>query len=209
MFQLKLAVLPVLAVALAGCATISKDAFLHDGASLHRYERPLDEVLVEAKKVLEERGYVFRAGFGEKRLASEWKEEMGSSTIAASYSRYLVEGFSIDDKRCQIRVHRQTARSGGASVHDSEADSLDRSNTEAATASDSPGGAARASTLNVATTTTTRSESATKDYAAELSGKRAENATVSRDLQIEWLLMQRLAPEDAQELQQVADAKFK
>lgn len=183
-----------LALFATGCATMTKETFILESAGAHVFEYSSPQVLDEAEKMLKERGYSVRRSAEQHALVTEWKEEMASSSIAGSMTRYLVEVFPIAPQQSRVRVTRNSATSQTAQSVSSMGVAATDSAGESSTVNDS------------------RSMAAAREYASGAQGgsrRSVGNATQTRDLPFEWELMKRMEPEDAKELEAVASDKFR
>ncbi len=194
----------VLAVPLvAGCATMQKDAFIKEQAGDYAYAMPVAQVWPHVGAMLKEPGYTYREAPGRFLLVTEWKEENGASSIAASFSRYMVEGQPIDDEHCRVRFIRNTMTSqsaGGDAVLSSQQRQASQATGGRSIGAPSEGGGPEGSASAEGATATIQSGSM---------GRTGTAAAGVRDLNAEWLLMQRVAPEDAKEIQDEADHRFR
>lgn len=162
---------------LSGCATRLREAFIQERAGEYVYELPVERVWPHVAALLDEQGYSFKQDLANGQLVTEWKEDMGASSIAASYTRYLVVAARLDGTHCRVQFLRFTrTQGGGAGGYDSSS---------------------------------ARIAAATAQAANNAGGVRTRTASRSRDLHAEWLLMQRVAPEDAEELRTAANARFR
>ncbi len=166
---------------LAGCAALQRESFIKEQAAGYVYEMPIEQVWPHVKTMLKEQGYTYREAPGRFLLVTEWKEENGASELGASFSRYMVEGQKLDDTHCRVRFLRNTMTS--APTGDMTMTSTQR---HAIQATASANAAARGTP-----------------------GRAGTAAAGARDLHAEWLLMQRVVPEDAEEIQDEADRRFK
>jgi hypothetical protein len=190
-----------LALALApACAGAARDAYVHEQAAKVVYERPADDVLTAAKALLAEEGYSGRAAAGGRVFVTEWREQIAGSAIAATYTRYLVEVREVAPGRTVARFLRST-RSAGASGQGvgqagaAQMAGMSSLHTESGASRDNavpegPSAAARGGTGLVG---------GPEERAALLDGK--------RDLEMEWRLLGRLAPDRARALEAEAHAK--
>ncbi len=182
------------AVLLAGCATWQKENFVKEQAGVYVYEMPVEQVWPQARAMLTEQGYTYRELPGRFLAVTEWKEENGSSEMGASFSRYMVEGQKIDDTHCRVRFLRNTmlsAPTGDMAMTSTERHAAQSTAAANAAAQGTAGRAGPAAT------------------AQGRAGRTATAAEGVRDLHAEWLLMQRVVPEDAEEIQDEADRRFK
>jgi len=161
---------------LTGCAGLQREGFIHEQAGDFIYDVPVEQVWPHVLTLIEEQGFSFREDRSRHLLTTEWREEMSSSSIAASFTRYLVEAVKLDASHTRVRVFRNSmSMSGGPGVVEGR-----------------------------------RYAEAARNYAnAPASGRLARSATGTRDLRMEWELLQRVSPTDAAELQQVAEARFR
>ncbi len=159
-----------------GCAGLQRDAFIHQQAGDYVYAVPVQTVWPHVLELIGEEGFSIREEPGRNLLTTEWREEMSSSTIAASFTRYLVEAVALDDGHTRVRIIRHSMTvGGGPGFVDGD-----------------------------------RHAAAARAYAnPSPTGRAARTSSGARDLRMEWLLLRRVAPTDAAELQQLAEARYR
>ncbi len=196
-------VLALAAPLVAGCATMQKDTFIKEQAGDYVYAMPAAQVWPHVGAMLKEQGYSYREAPERFLLVTEWKEENGASSMAASFSRYMVEGQPIDDEHCRVRFIKNTMTSrpvGGDDVLTSQQrQAAQATGGRSIGAADGSGGGPEGAARYEGSTATVQSGSM---------GRTGTAAAGVRDLNAEWLLIQRVAPEDAKEIQDEADQKF-
>jgi uncharacterized lipoprotein len=180
----------------AGCTTVTRQSFIESEVGKFEYEKPLAEVWPYAKQVLQEEGYSYRESDADKVLATEWKEAMAGSQVAASYTRYLVQGYETKDEdgtvHSQVRFTRHSMTSGGMGSSTNIVGGTDPNTGE------------------VSSGTQSYAQSQTAAAATGMTGDRnTGGANTARDLRLEWMLMQKADPENAKLLQKYAEQNYK
>ncbi len=106
-----------LSVLLGACASAGREARLDDAMRGHVYERPLAEVLAEARAMLEEQGFRFREeeANGIHVVATDWLGEDEASAQAARWTRLLVLGKSLGERRSLVHIYSAVRVAGGDS----------------------------------------------------------------------------------------------
>lgn len=166
----------VAVVVLSGCAGLQRETFIHEQVGEYIYDRPITQVWPHVVGLMGEEGFSFKKHPTQYLLTTEWKEEMSSSSIAASFTRYLVEAVPLGEDHTRVRIMRNSMSMGGG-----------------------PG-----------VVEGPRHVAAARAYATPTNGGRnAAAASGTRDLRMEWELLKRAAPDDAAELQEVADGRFR
>jgi uncharacterized lipoprotein len=159
---------------LSGCAGVQRDTYIRERAGEYVYEKPAAEVIQGAAAMLKEQGYTVRIDPSGLLLMTEWKEEMGASQIASSFSQYMVRGLALDASNSRVQFYRiNRSTSGGPNME----------------------------------STSARNASMVQQGAHSM--ERSAQQGGARDLAAEFMLMQRLAPEDAKDLEAEATERFK
>lgn len=97
------ATLLVLALA-PGCAA-HKQNQMHERAGKHVYTRPLPEVWAHVQPLLEARGFAVRSSEGYE-LVTEWREDIVTTQGKTSFTRYLVRGTALSPTSCTVHLYR-------------------------------------------------------------------------------------------------------
>lgn len=195
-FLVRVALFAIAAVALlvgAGCATMNRENYVHDRAGQIVYERPMPEVWAGTLQMLTEDGFSGRGAEGSYVHVTEWKESEGGSLSTRTYTRYLVEGKQLGQNRSAIRFTKATRNAGASSAGMGNADP----NTHAGMAQVGPPtqSNSRLSAQNMG------------QNSGEGIGK-ASLASGTRDLAMEWRLLQRLDPQKARAIEAEALKKY-
>lgn len=98
------------AAALLGCAGMQREGYVKERTAQHVYAMPLAEIWPVAKALLREKGFVGRDS-GAGRYETEWREDMGASAMAASWTRYLLVGHDLPDGGSQLLAFKATRSS--------------------------------------------------------------------------------------------------
>lgn len=106
---------------LSGCATVQRDNYIRERAGEYVYELPAAEVVKGAAAMLKEQGYDVKADPSGLVVMTEWKEEMGASQVAASFSQYLVRGLAVDQANSRVQIYRNNRSSSGGPNMESSA----------------------------------------------------------------------------------------
>jgi hypothetical protein len=99
------ALIAALAWAAGGCAAmtaITRDTYIRDRTAQVVYPMPLEEVWPAARELLSEQGYNGIEAPGSYQYESEWREEMGPSRIAGTFTKYLVQGTRMPNDHCRV-----------------------------------------------------------------------------------------------------------
>lgn len=187
----------LLALFLFGCAGLQRDSFVRERAAEFVYTRPLREVWTHVAALLSTQGYALHATEDPLVLETDWREELTGSTAATVWTRYQVIG-KESNRRCAIRILRST-RSG-----DSTNDRRSDARMPAADTSDSIS-AQRAAAMRSAPS---EEPSDGKPETVRDSGKAAK-VSGTRDLSLEWVLLQRVDPDAAARIYSDAEARFR
>lgn len=203
-------VLASLAVLLPGCATMQRENFVRERAGEYVYDKPLDEVWPHVRALLVAQGYVPVARSEPNQLDTEWREETAGGSGATTWSRYRVVGSETGGQSKVVFL--KNTRSGGSGMPAAPRDDLDNAGT----------GGEDKGTRKTATAgryTQGEREGGDADYDARpteetrpdslRAGTRKDPVTGTRDLAMEWLLLQRVAPEAASTIYSDAEAKFR
>lgn len=96
-----------LCVLLGACAPVGRGARLDERMRDYVYQRPLAEVLAEARAMLGEQRFRFREeeANGIHVVATEWLGEDEASAQAARWTRLLVIGKSLGDGRSVVHIY--------------------------------------------------------------------------------------------------------
>lgn len=188
-----LALAAAAALPLAACVAVQKDTSVRAQLADYAYPLPPEEVWPGVTGLLKEHGYPFVEDPSTFVLATDWKEEMGGSEVSGVWTRYLVQGTRLDDDRSAIRFLRESKTAHDEKRH--QAGLGDNGNAPAKEFLESREGyeGTSASTLSYLS----------QNNAGSLK-RGAVDAThqgLTRDFHMEWLLLQRLAPEHARALE--------
>lgn len=209
----------LLALALAatvGCAAHRQHTFLMEHAGQHVYSRPLSEVWPEVLGLLQARGFGVQDS-GEYVLVTDWREDIASAQGKGSYTRFMVKGTALSPTSGTVHVYRLTSvvkdsgvgRGVGQNAGTWEGEP-DRSARLSDTGSDRSKSADQSAPRPKA-----QCEGGTNCLSTlpTTSGNRSsfelevDSARGSRDLGLEWELVQRVEPDVASRLQAQASAQ--
>lgn len=189
MRPLAVPLLALAVVATAGCSAWRRENHLRDRAGQHVYQQPLEAVWPQAMQLIREEGYTGKEVPGAFLYQSEWKEELAGAVT--HYTRYLVEGRPAQGAGCTVHFIKVTRSSGGGA----------------------PGGARQAEDINLESARSPGSQAgmagSEQNKAAPLSAGATPPRGGSRDLMMEWRLLQRVDPERAGAIEAEADGKPK
>lgn len=195
MRPMRRALLSVLFLSLTvfGCAALQRETRARELAGNYVYERPLAEIWPHVAALLIEQGHTPRETEQPYVLQTDWKAEVAGSPTSGIFSRYLVVG-KDGGGRSSVRFHRSTRRSEHADRNITDV-RHDRPVTK-----DQQGGRS-AEQARYGDTDTGSALEHEEEQVAEIAGRRsttgAPEPSGSRDLQMEWLLLQRVDPEGA------------
>jgi hypothetical protein len=195
-FLRRVALFVVAAIALVsglGCASMNRENYIHQKASEIIYERPMPEVWTAAQQMLTEDGYSGRQAPEGWVYITEWKENTGGSLATRTYTRYLVEGRPLGQTKSSIRFVKATRSAGASSAGMGNADP----NTHAGMSNLSAGG-----------TSESKISSQNMAQSQEGIGGKTSLASGTRDLEMEWRLLQRIDPQRAKSIEAEAVRKY-
>jgi len=188
----------LLAVFLFSCAGVQRDSFVRERAAEFVYARPLREVWPHVAALLSAQGYAVHATEDPLVVETDWREELTGSTAATVWTRYQVTG-KESDGRCAVRILRSTR--SGDSTDDRRADAripaVDRSESISAQ---------RAGAMQITPSSSEPGDA--KPETVRDSGKEAK-VSGTRDLSLEWMLLQRVDPDAAAKIYSDAEARFR
>lgn len=183
-------------ILLSGCAAMQRESRAREFAAEHVYPLPLAEVWPHAVALLSAQGYTSHRAAGEHLLETDWKQEVSGARESGAWSRYVVVGKDGGDS-CVVRILKNTRQVESAQRVSETADDQVATN-------DGTGG--RSVERSIYGTSTDASGPLRKDEeesqgiaAGRSSGAATQGDKVTgiRDLQMEWLLIQRADPTGA------------
>jgi hypothetical protein len=195
--RILLFVLAVIALVFAtGCAATNRETFMRERAAEYVYRRPMAEVFAAAEKLLADEGYTGRESKNSWVFITEWKEDGGGSNISSNYSRYLVEGKELGPNQSLIRIThmvRSTASesTGSADLSGNTHGMSPNIGSKGADADPKEGGGVPST-----------------EGPAGAFNKKAGVASSSRDVAMEWKLLQRLEPQQAKAIEREAYEQY-
>jgi hypothetical protein len=190
------------AVALAAlslaCSGVQRDTFVRQKAAEYVYPLPVEKVWPHVRALMDEQGYSYREDGSGRALTTEWKEEMSTSRIAASWSRYLVEARTEGTTRTAIRFIRFSRSAGGGDG------ALREPNQGISTPQEEPihdPGEGQMAAVDSAS----RGDPDTRmgDLTRKSVSDRGANNGI-RDTKFEWLLLQKVEPDVARGIEAAA-----
>ena len=191
-----------------GCASVSRDTFVRQKTGEHVYEAKIEDVWPHVREMFEEQGYSVMNTPGEFLLETSWKEEMAGSKVAGYWHKYMAVGVPLTGGRCQVQIVR---------LSKSAADYNQYSESSRGASGQRSSKSAVAAEYEVPNTTPGETDNS-EGYSAQSlqfqAGDQSQNALMKwtgtrdgeRDFAYEFLLMQRIDPESAQEIQQAANS---
>lgn len=203
MRPLRLVALAVV-VAVSGCAAMQRETRARELAGEYVYQRPLDEIWPHVAALLASQGYAPQRGESPDVLETDWKQEVTGSSASGAWSRYVVVGKG-DGKNSVVRILRNTR---AVETRERVNESVD---DRAVTNEDGTGRSVEQARYGINTEASGPLKNDEDVSAADaIAGTRASssatrNATGTRDLNMEWLLLQRVDPEGAAKI--FADAQ--
>ena len=100
----------------AGCAggkdRVEPRQALRDEAGRFVYPRPVEQVWPEVERFLAQRGFVGHKVEGKYALLTEYAERFHESRISAGFVRYFVDARALGPTRCEVRILRHAMFSG-------------------------------------------------------------------------------------------------
>jgi hypothetical protein len=162
----------------AGCASISafrKERLRQEGAGAYAYPRPIEQVWPEVEGFLKEKGFSFRPAERYTLVTDPLETSPGSG----QWITVLVQGKAVDPGRTIIRVFKKTR--GGASIGGSQ-----------------PSGGVSDSSIVTAKQTEGRQTTGGGAPAAATAG-------LTRYIELEWDLLQKIDPQGADQISAEAD----
>jgi hypothetical protein len=192
----------VLVTLCAGCVTVQRDNFARERAGEYIYQRPLSEVWPHVVALLVAQGYSTLPATQPDQLETEWKEEATCEGCAVTYSRYQAMG-KEDRGRCIVRFVK-AVRTGGireGTTQTAKEAKTDQDVRETQTARKAHQGS--------------RTDDAGPDdgpvdlHSVRTNSYKGEKLSGTRDLGMEWLLLQRVEPKAAAAIYQAAEAAYR
>lgn len=194
-----------LAVAASGCAALQRETRARELAGDYVYAKPLSEVWPHVAALLVEHGYTPRETEKPYVLETDWKAEVAGSRTSGTFSRYVVVGKDSGGQSI-VRILRNTRRSEHA-----ELNTTDTRQDRAVTNDEQGGRSSEQARYGTNTDTGRALEHDEEDAGAGIAGSRsttgAPKPSGSRDLQMEWLLIQRADPDGAAKIYAQVEAK--
>lgn len=191
----------------SGCASLQRETRARELAGDYVYAKPLAEVWPHVAALLVEHGYTPRETEQPWVLETDWKAEVSGSRTSGTYSRYVVVG-KDGGGQSVVRILRNTRRSEHA-----ELDTTDVRQERPVT-NEVGGGRSTEDARYGTNTDTGRALEHDQDDSgeAEIAGSRSSSGNVkapsgARDLQMEWLLIQRADPDGAAKIYAQVEAK--
>jgi hypothetical protein len=172
-----------------GCAAGKpglRDQKLQELAGKYVYNEPLEKIWPEARKLIAEAGYEPRESDDAFQLVTDWKEQIGGS-IGKIWVQYLVWGERLEADRSIIRFERSQVV-------------LVPNEVRSTTSDHSGGGMQQVNPLKTGTPLGLR----LRFKKAEDRAASGTTETADRDLGLEWKLLERVKPDIARQLEQVA-----
>jgi hypothetical protein len=178
----------VAVVALSGCATLKHQAAIEQMRE-YSYARPLDEIWPEVRKLVSEEGYPPMESPSQYVMISDWVTSFDGNRTASSAERIFVRGQQLNRANSEVHIFRESRMSGNKG----RLTYRDRTN---------------GSTLMILAADdenpldydpvhlSHRLNNARTDSGGGSSNKLL-NRGFTRDLELEWKLLQRLDPEQA------------
>jgi hypothetical protein len=176
-------------LALAGCfAAIQKDTYIRSKVGDYAYQMPVENVWPEVTRLLKDQGYHFIEDPSSYVLTTDWKEDLTGSKVSGSFTRYVVQGARLDPQRSAVRFLRESKL-----VYDDRREHS-RYPTQGNTGVDPE----EKEGLSV-NDLRYMSQASTGELRRGASDNTLQGLT--RDFNLEWLLLQRVAPEHASEIE--------
>ncbi|MFY0562992.1 hypothetical protein ACN28E_04040 [Archangium lansingense] len=168
-------------VALSGCATMKQQPVVEQMYE-YTYARPLEEIWPEVRRFVVEEGYPLQESPGQYVLLSDWVTSFGESRVASAGERIFVRGLQLNRANTQVLIYRQSRMTGlkGRPSH------RERNN---------------ASSLMVLTADEVNPLDGSMGAGYDMGTPRAQNRVFTRDVELEWKLLKRLEPQEAQRLE--------
>lgn len=194
------------AVLVTACATANRDSFLRQKTGEHVYEAKIEDVWPHVREMFEEQGFAVMNTQGEYLLETSWKEEMAGSKVAGYWHKYMAVGVPLKGGRCQVQIVRLSKTAADYNQYSESSRGPSGQRMSKPIASDT--------TVPVATPGEIENEEGSSAQSLQFSASDQSQSQLmkwtgtrdgERDFGYEFLLMQRIDPDSAAELQQAAN----
>lgn len=177
-------------LALTGCVALQKDALIRSKVADYAYQMPIEDVWPGVTALLKDEGYQFNEDPASYVLTTDWKEEMGGSKVSGVWTRYMVQGARLDDARSKVRFMRESK----TSYDDKE--KLRTQGNDFRKEQEDPDQKQPGYTVAQLAYMSQNNTGSLKRGASDNTQQ-----GLTRDLHMEWMLIQRLAPEHAHQIE--------
>ncbi|HEX8819719.1 MAG TPA: hypothetical protein VF794_07355 [Archangium sp.] len=117
-WSLSLVLLAVASLA-AGCASVRREAYIHNKTLQHVYRKPIAEVWPQVRSMLQARELPLREAPGSYEISTDWHMVGAPSSLGTNYVRYLVRGKQPSPVMCAVEIFRQNRVESGPGPVDS------------------------------------------------------------------------------------------
>jgi hypothetical protein len=173
--------LGVLLALSSGCATVQRQPAF-DQMYEYTYPRPMDEVWPEVRKFVSEEGFPPLESQGQYVLISDWVTSFNESRVASGAERIYVRGVPLNRVNSEVRIYRQTRMMGLKG----QPSFKERNN---------------ASALMVLTPDAVNPLDGSVGAGYDMAAPRSRNNVFTRAVDLEWKLLRRLDPQEAERLE--------
>jgi hypothetical protein len=185
------------ALTLAGCAGAQRREATLARMYDYVYPRPLEEVWPQVEKFVQDEGFAIRKGEEQTLLISEWRTSFGESRVASGSERILVEGVSLNPANSEVRIYRESLMRGNRGPMEARENHGGSQLLMLAPDDDNP--------LEYDPVGLGHRFGVERD--THLKPPKNLNRMVERDVKMELRLLQRLAPQEVEQLERKAEEK--